>query len=59
MVKKVKKLSEEEIEKHRNETYQMMAAMSGKSISELIDGNPKHGNLNSQKIKNANSNVHM
>lgn len=36
MVKKVKKLSEEEIEEYRNETYQMMSAISGKPISELM-----------------------
>lgn len=44
MVKKVTKLSDEEIEEHRNENYQMMAAIAGKSVSELIDENPKRGN---------------
>jgi hypothetical protein len=36
MVKKVKKLSEEEIEEYKHENYQMMAAMSGKHVSELM-----------------------
>lgn len=44
MGKNVKKLTEEEIEEHRNETYQMMAAISGKPISELIGESPKRGN---------------
>lgn len=44
MVKKVKKLSEEEIEEYRNGTYQMMAAMSGKRISELIGESPRRPN---------------
>lgn len=36
MVKKVKKLSEEEIEEYKHENYQMMSAISGKPISELM-----------------------
>lgn len=44
MVKNGKKMTEEEIEEHRNETYQMMAAMSGKPISELIGDEVHRGN---------------
>jgi Fe2+ or Zn2+ uptake regulation protein len=44
MGKKQKKLTEEEIEEYRNGTYQMMAAMSGKTISELIGESPSRPN---------------
>ena len=46
MVKKVKKLSEEEIEEYKYENFQMMAAMSGKTISELIGESPSRPNFN-------------
>jgi len=36
MVKKVKKLSEEEIEEYKHENYQMMAAIAGKPVLELM-----------------------
>lgn len=44
MGKKQKKLTEEEIEEYRNGTYQMMAAMSGKPISELMGESPSRPN---------------
>ncbi|WP_410509743.1 hypothetical protein RSJ42_05865 [Methanosarcina hadiensis] len=44
MGKNGKKLTEEEIEERRNETYKMMAAISGKPISELMDNEVHRGN---------------
>ncbi|KKG74335.1 hypothetical protein DU43_10615 [Methanosarcina mazei] len=44
MVKTVKKLTEEEIEEHRNTTYQMMAAIAGKPVLELMGESPSRPN---------------
>jgi len=44
MGKNVKKLTDEEIEQHKNENYQMMAAISGKSISEFVGNEVHRGN---------------
>lgn len=44
MGKKVKNLSDEEIEEHKNENYQMMAAISGKPISEFVGNEVHRGN---------------
>ncbi|MDD3248339.1 MAG: hypothetical protein PHF18_16035 [Methanosarcina sp.] len=44
MVKKAKKLSDEEIEEYKHENYQMMSALTGKSISELMGESPKRPN---------------
>ena len=46
MVKKVKKLTDEEIEEHKHDNYQMMAAVSGKSLSELMGETPDRSNFN-------------
>ncbi|WP_410510172.1 hypothetical protein RSJ42_08655 [Methanosarcina hadiensis] len=44
MVKKSNKLTDEEIEQHKNENYQMMAAISGKPISEFVGNEVHRGN---------------
>lgn len=44
MVKKSNKLTDEEIEEHKNENYQMMAAISGKPISEFVGNEVHRGN---------------
>ena len=43
----VKKLTDEEIEEYKHDNYQMMAAVSGKSLSELMGETPDRSNFNS------------
>ena len=42
----VKKLTDEEIEEYKHDNYQMMAAVSGKSLSELLGETPDRSNFN-------------
>jgi len=46
MGRKQKKLTKEEIEEYKYENFQMMAAISGKPMSELMGESPNRPNFN-------------